>query len=377
MQIIPTLSAGGLERVATSLTLRLAADGDDVVVCTRGATTHLVFRDELVAAGIPMEHIARPRPRPDHLLRSAVGIARVLRARRPDVIHAHNPAAAAAATLARVFSGRRAIPIVTTFHGLVVGDARWAAALLRPAGGIVVGVSPAATRELVHAGLSEAATVLNGVDAVPVRTRTAIRRELGIGDEDELVVSVGRYRAEKNQALLLRAAELLTAERPRLRVLIVGIGELEDELRSQIAAHGLGEVAQLTGLRADAVDVAAAADVATLTSRREALGLTLIEAMAVGTPVIGTAVGGIPNVVDDGRTGLLIPDGDHVALARAIARLLDDRALALRLATAARKDVALRFSVEAMTAAYRAVYRRAIEERTRPTARRAGARPSK
>jgi glycosyltransferase involved in cell wall biosynthesis len=376
IQIVPSLAAGGLERVATTLTLRLAATGDDVVVCTRGASTHRAFLDELVAAGIAIELVPRPRPRPDLLLRSGIAIARVLRAVRPDVIHAHNPAASGAGAVARVLARQGRVPIVTTFHGLVDGGTSAGARLLRATADVVVGIGPAATRELVRAGLDEAhtATVLNAVDARPVRPPAEVRRELGL-DDAELVVTVGRYRAEKNQALLLEAARLLAPRRPRLRVLLVGVGPLEDELRRLVTELGLDGVATVTGLRADAVDIAAAADVATLTSTREGLGLTLIEAMAAGTPVVGTAVGGIPDVIEDGRTGLLVPSGDAHALAAAIESLLDDRARAARLAEAAREDAGARFGVDAMTTGYRAVYERAL--RTRAAARRTGASPSK
>ena len=376
IQVVPSLAAGGLERVATTLTLRLAATGDDVLVCTSGASTHRAFQDELEAAAIPIRIVARPRPRPDLMLRSGIGIARAVRSFEPDVIHAHNPAASGASAVARALARRPGVPIVTTFHGLVGGGTGAAARILRATTDMVVGIGPAATRELVRAGLDDAhtATVLNAVEPRPVRPRDEVRRELGVSGA-ELVVTVGRYRAEKNQTLLLEAARLLAPRRPRLRVLLVGVGPMEDELRRRVAGLGLEGVATVTGLRADAADVAAAADVVTLTSTREGLGLTLIEAMAAGTPVIGTAVGGIPDVIDHGRTGLLVPSGDASALATALERLLDDRAEAARLAAAAREEAAARFGVEAMTRAYREVYERAL--RTRAAARRAGARPSK
>jgi glycosyltransferase involved in cell wall biosynthesis len=376
IQVIPSLAAGGLERVATTLTLELHRDGDRVVVCTRGATHHRGFLEELQAASVPIVPIHRPRPRPDLLLRAAVDLAGVVRRERPDLLHAHNPAAAGAAAAARLLAGRRDLPVVTTFHGLVTGSAESAVRLLRRASDVVVAVSPAAAAELVGAGLDagRVATVLNAVAVPALREREDVRRELGLEDA-ELVVTVGRYREEKNQRLLIEAARLLAPERPRLRVLIVGIGDLEEELRTRARDAGLADVVTVTGLRRDPVDLAGAADVVTLTSTREALGLTLLEAMAAGTPVVGTAVGGIPDVIDDGRTGLLVPSGDAAALAEALRRLLDDRALARRLAEAGRAEVEHRFSVGAMTAGYRAVYDSAL--RARPARRRTGASPSK
>jgi glycosyltransferase involved in cell wall biosynthesis len=376
IQIVPVLEAGGLERIATTLSVRLAAGGDRVVVCTAGAHYHLAFRDELRMAGVPIVLTARPERRPDRLLRATFALARTIRGERPDVLHAHNPIAAVAGAAARRLARRPDLPVVATYHGLVGGETSAAARLLRATADVVVGVGPAATADLVRAGLDEARTetVLNAVVAEPTRAPADVRRELDVTDA-ELVVTIGRYRPEKDQALLLEAVARLAPSRPRLRALLVGGGPLEADLRARVAELGLDGVAHVVGLRADAVDVAAAADVVTLTSIREGLGLTLIEAMAVGTPTIGTAVGGILDVIDDGRTGLLVPSGDADALAAAIARLLDDADLARRLADAGRAEVAARFSVEAMVEGYRAVYARAL--RSRPSARRAGARPSK
>jgi glycosyltransferase involved in cell wall biosynthesis len=378
IQIIPTLAAGGLERVATTLAIGLAAGGDHVVVCTRGATDHRANELALQRAGVPIERVPRPTPAPRQLLRSARAIARVLRVHRPEVIHAHNPAAAAAAAVARVLALRPRTPIVTTFHGLVDGGTHVASRILNVTSAAVVGVGPAATAELLRAGVDEArlVTILNAVPAEAQRSRKAVREELGVADDADLVVTVGRYREEKDQDLLLRAAAILAPARPRLRVLLVGVGPLEDKLRARISELGLDAVACVTGLREDAVDIVAAADVATLTSKREGLGLSLIEAMWVGTPTVGTNIGGIPDVIDDGETGLLVPAGDAAALATAIAGLLDNPALANRLATAARASVEARFSIATMTAGYRAAYARVLAGRSRSARRRAGASPS-
>jgi glycosyltransferase involved in cell wall biosynthesis len=377
IQVVPSLAAGGLERVATTLALRLAGTGDDVVVATSTEHTHQALERELRDAGLRVARIPRPRPRPVRLLRSALALAALIRREHPDLLHAHNPAAGAVAALARRLARRSDLPVVVTFHGLVDGGEGRAARLLRAAADVVVGVSPAATAELVRAGLPQArtATVLNGVDAVAAPPRSEIRARLDVSDDAELVVTVGRYREEKNQELLLEAAALLAPERPRLRVLLAGVGPLEEQLRARIGELDLGEVATLTGHREDAAEIVAAADVATLTSNREALGLTLLEAMAAGTAVVGTAVGGIPEVVEDRVNGLLVPPRDAKALAAAIALLLDDASLRARLVEQGRSTVANRFSTAAMTSAYREVYERAL--RSRSARRRTGASPSK
>jgi glycosyltransferase involved in cell wall biosynthesis len=362
LQVIPTLATGGLERVATSLTIGLAETGDTVVVCTAGLNVLQVNENALRDAHIPIERIRRPTRAPWALIHSGLSIARAIRRSRPEVVHAHNPAAALSVAFARLAAGRRRLPIVTTFHGLADGDTASAVRVLRLTSDLVVAIGPAAAADLVDAGLppDRLVTVLNGIRVTPTRPREETRRRLGVEVDAELVVTVGRYSSEKNQRQLLEALALLAPSRPWLRALLVGIGPSELELRGHVARLGLESVATLVGLRDDPLDIAAAADVATLTSLREGLGLSLIEAMLVGTPVVGNRVGGIPDVISDGETGLLVEPGDADALAAALGRLLDDEALRDRLATAARRDAETRFSIAAMLEGYRAAYARAL-----------------
>jgi glycosyltransferase involved in cell wall biosynthesis len=184
---------------------------------------------------------------------------------------------------------------------------------------------------------------------------------------------VGRYAEEKNHALLLDA--LAQLERPRLRGVLVGVGPLEAELRQRVHELGLDGRVLLTGARADAIDVVAASDVLALTSRREGLGLTLVEALSVGTPVVATAVGGVLDVLGEGEAGLLVRSGDVAALTSAIARLLDDADLRERLVANGRRRVAEAFTVEDMVTGYLDAYSDAVGRARRRT-RRTGESPS-
>lgn len=365
VQVIPSLWHGGLERVATSLTIRLAADPsiERVVVCSSGGEP---YTEELRRHGIEVERIARPFPRTGPLLRAALGLARVLRRERPDVVHAHNPGAAAAAELARMLARLHDVPVVTTYHGVVPGRLRRAVRALALSD-LVIGVSPSTTRSLVDAGLpaGRTTTIFNAVELQPERGEAEVRREFG-AEGLPLVVTVGRYVGEKNQALLLDA--LARLGRP-LRALVVGYGPREEELRARAAELGLGEAVWVTGERHDVPDLVAAADVFALSSDSEALPLVLIEAMSLGTPVVATTIGGVADVVADGRTGLLVRPGDAGALAEGIHRVLDEPGLAERLANEGRRFVAEHCSLPAMVAAYRGAYTDAI-------ARRNGERPS-
>lgn len=349
--VIASLGAtGGLERVATTLALGLAPRVERLVVCFARQGP---FEQDLRDAGIELVRIHRPKPRLDRLLRSTAGLTQVLRRERPDVVHAHNPAAGLAAALARRASGSGRTAIVTSYHGLTGGNVGVAARLLRTSD-LVIGVGASSTQALEEHGLTRTTTIPNAVTAAPQRTAAEVRAELGAPDGVPLVVSVGRYVPVKNQALLLAALGRLG--RP-YRAVVVGAGPLEDELRAAAPAE-----VSVTGPRGDAVDVIAAADVFVLSSDSEGLPLVLLEAMALGRPIVSTAVGSIPDAVRDGVSALLVPPGDAGALSAAIRSVLDDPELAARLGAGALAASA-EFSVDAMVERTLAAYASAVERR--------------
>jgi glycosyltransferase involved in cell wall biosynthesis len=343
VMVIPSLhSPGGLERVSTTLAVELARRGHRVVVCW---SKHGGFADVLAAGGVELVRIRRPRPLPHRLLPAAWDLSRVIARERPDVVHAHNPAPGLAAAIARILARRRSTALVTSFHGVHPEYARFSSLALRPAD-LVVAVGESSARSLALPD-GKVVTIVNAIVEEQVAPRAVIRRELG-AEDGELVVTVGRYVPLKNQALLLDAVARLAPSRPRLHAAVVGDGELEEELRAQAERLGIADRVTVTGNRDDAVAVIAAADVFALTSDREGLPLTVLEAMTYGCPVVATNVGSVPDAIEDGVTGLLVPPRDLDALTAALERLLDDRALAERLGAAAHETVASRFSVERM-----------------------------
>ena len=370
LQIIPALAFGGLERVATTLSVGLAPRVARVVVCssgTRGYMGGAQLEDELRSAGLEILPIPRPSPqRPRAYASSVIAMARILRRERPDVVHAHNPAAAVGAAAARLLAGTRGTAIVATHHGVTRDQTRRAAQALSASSDIVVGIGPTVTNDLRAAGVPEdrSATVFNAVEVTAARPRDEVRRELG-AEGAELVVTVGRYIAQKNQRLLLRAVAALRESRPRLRAAVVGYGELEDDLKAEAEKLQIADRVAITGARADAVSIVAAADAFALTSTEEGLGLVVLEAMAVGCPVVATAAGGIVDSVSDGETGLLVRDGDATALADALGKVLDDKKLRDHLVAGARDLVEREFSVETMIERYGDVYERAVALRRR------------
>jgi glycosyltransferase involved in cell wall biosynthesis len=266
----------------------------------------------------------------------------LLKERRIDVLCAHDSKS--------VFVGYRAarrcgIPIVGWARGWTgetlrvrIYDAihRW---LLRRVDAVVA-VSQAMGEEMLRRGLSSArVTVIPNAfagQAAPAADGR-LRRELGIGADTPLVVSVGRLSREKGHRYLVEAAAALARDGHRFALVIVGDGREEAGLRKQVAERGLAGTVHLVGFRTDIPAIMAEADVVALPSLTEGLPNVVLEAFAAGKPVVATRVGGVPEAVEDGRTGLLVPARDPTALAAGIAACLDDPARAARIGEEARR----------------------------------------
>jgi glycosyltransferase involved in cell wall biosynthesis len=224
-------------------------------------------------------------------------------------------------------------------------------------------------REVEGAPPGKVHVVLNGFDTsrvqVPDREEIQeLRREFGALDAHLLVV-VGRLHPEKGYEHLFAALPALRerVEKP-LVLLVAGTGELLDSYRHQVAELGVEREVRFLGFRDDATSLMAAADLVVLPSVAEAFGITLAEALYVGTPVVATTAGGIPEIVDDGVDGVLVPPADSAALADAIAGLLGDPERLERMAGAGREKVVRRFSFESMVRAYETIYEARLREKS-------------
>jgi glycosyltransferase involved in cell wall biosynthesis len=175
-----------------------------------------------------------------------------------------------------------------------------------------------------------------------------------------LISIVGRLQAVKGHRIFLETARKVLTKRPDAQFWIVGDGELRNELEAFTSKLGLTHAVSFLGYRTDARCAMALSDVVVCTSYYEAFPRSVLEALALARPVVATSVGGIPEAILDGETGMLVPAGDRDATASAILRLLDDKELAGRLATAGRKLVLQRYTVEAQASALAALYREAL-----------------
>jgi glycosyltransferase involved in cell wall biosynthesis len=185
--------------------------------------------------------------------------------------------------------------------------------------------------------------------------RAAARTELDLPGEALVIGTVGNFTAKKDHATLLRAVALLRRAMPDVRLAVVGQGPLQRELRGRCRELGLEDSVVFTGYRDDATTLMGAFDVFALSSVYEGLSIALLEAMALARPVVVTRVGGNPEVVDDGKDGVLVPPGDPPRMAEALGRLLADRELRRRLGEAARRRAAgfdIRTAVRRMEEVY-------------------------
>lgn len=293
-----------------------------------------------------------------------IELARLLEKERVTVVHTHNPQPLIYGAPAALISGAKH---VHTKHGANPDSAR--RKLVRQLAGHLadayVAVSPETAeiarkqRECTNKRLS---VIENGVDverfARDERARLEVRRELGIPDDAWVIGTVGRVAPEKDHALLVRAAAPLLGDRTRL--VIAGSGPEEARLRTLVESDAHARFVHLLGARSDVERVLSALDVFVLSSKTEGLPLVLPEAMAAGLPVVSTAVGGIPSVVREGVTGLLVPAGQPERLRSALASLEADRSRAAQMGRAARQLALERYSRKRMIDDYLALYQGAV-----------------
>lgn len=304
---------------------------------------------------------------------SVLAVRRHIAEVNPQIVHTH---LGTSDVLGGLAARSLAIPAVSTIHaaqwGSGVGIKR---RLVRACATRIIAVSDSARREYLSHGWAredQIVTVHNGIDAIPDPGAGAeVRRELGLEPDDLVVGMVSALRPEKGHDIALDVVRWLRGRLPNLRLMIVGRGPLEGQIAAQAA--GLGETVVMAGMRHDVMRVFDAADVCLQPSRTDAFPTTLIEAMAASVPVLATAVEGIPEIITDGRTGVLMPSPPRAAeFAAALEALLADPERRRRLAAAARLEYERRLTTRPWVAGTRAVYDSVIAQSRSTNRRRHG-----
>lgn len=287
-----------------------------------------------------------------------------------DLMHAHGLKAALLTALAS--AGRQRLPSVFTLHNTLPSeDTRWRERLLRWVLGTakaVVVVSEAQGEDLKRRHLTPLErinTIPNGIALAPIDSaqetdRDEIRAGLDIAATDCLVLSVMRIMSAKGIGDLLAAARLLPSSSP-LRFLIAGDGPERAHYTKLASSLGLASRLRFLGYRQDVPQLLQAADLFLLPSHAEGTPLSILEAMAAQRAVVATAVGGIPELVVDEETGLLIPPGEPSAIAAALSRLASNKTLRTRMGEAGRHRVEAHYTQEGMLTELICVYRNVLQ----------------
>jgi glycosyltransferase involved in cell wall biosynthesis len=323
----------------------------------------------------------RPELAPLSDLRALLNLVRIIREFRPDVVHTHTAKAGALGRLAALIAPGARPVVVHTYHGHVLTGYfgrvlnavyRGAERALALMSDCLIGVSEATVQELVRLRVARACKfrmIPIGLDlgrllAVERSAGDSFRAEIGADAGDVLAVFVGRLVPIKRVDVLIEAAALATAREPRLRVVIVGDGELRDTLEGQASDLGLGGIVHFLGFRDDLPRIAAGSDLAVLSSDNEGTPVALIEAAAASLPALATAVGGVGDIVT-GSTGVLVAPGNPFAFAEALLRLASDRRAREHMGRAAREHVRERFAAVRLVSDIESLYEELLQERGR------------
>jgi glycosyltransferase involved in cell wall biosynthesis len=304
---------------------------------------------------------------------AVISLAEVIRERRPALIHAHGSKASLIARVATMLSSRT--PTVVTVHNQVLYGGvsrttrrayvtleRW----LTRRTSRVIAVSEAVRRELIDDyGLpaGKVTTVHDGLNLAPFLAavdRQAARERHGVPADGLVFGLAARFAPQKALDVLVDAAVPVLESEPHAWLIVAGDGPLLEVVRTKARATAVRGRMLFPGFETDMAGLLAALDLYVSPSIAEGLGLATIEAMAAGLPVVGTAVGGTPEVVDDGVTGVLVPPGKAAPLGAAIARLLGNGAQRKRMGEAGRERAIAEFGEATMLARIAALYREVL-----------------
>ncbi|MBI5943584.1 MAG: GT4 family glycosyltransferase PelF [Chloroflexi bacterium] len=372
LQLIDGLNVGGAEVLLVDLVRGIKENGDDVCV---GYSTRGPLEKRLAELNVTCTRLPR-LGRIDPIL--FLGMCRLILRERPDIVHTHLFKSDLHGRLAARLCG---VPVVvSTSHNNDVWARRF------PLGRLygftakltdkVIAVSDEVREyQIQHTGVdSEKIIVIeNGVDIQRFSNQTeagiAIRAEFKIDTDTPLIGIIGRLQPQKDHDNFLNAAALINKTMPKARFLVVGDGPLREDLKTNAQALGLDSSVIFCGIRHDIPAILSALNLLVISSKWEGLPVTLLEGMAARCPIVSTAVGGVPNVVADGESALLVPPEDPSALANACLKILREAETARALVNAGFDRVKQQFSLDAMIQKILKLYQELLEKHvTHPSA---------
>ena len=362
MYLAHTFAVGGAEEMVLNLVRHLPARFEPMVCCIHDLGP---IGEEIRAAGVPVTvlGLSPGLRRPWDLVR----LQHFLSEAKPRIVHTFLLTASVYGRLAAMLAG---VPIVIGTEVNIYERKRPAHALaerLLMQGTATVVASAESVRQFyirqVHANPAKVEVIYNAVDWSQLRTtrgREEMRASLEVPLDRPVAGVIARLTEQKGHVHLFEALAR-TPGLADLFLIVVGDGDLRDSLEQRAAALGIAGRVRFLGARRDLGDLLNAVDLFVLPSLWEGLPLSLVLAMGAGLPVVATRVAGLPEVVDDERTGLLVAPGDSQALGAALARVVGDAAFCRRLGAAAREAVLPKFGVEGYVASVASLYDRLLD----------------
>lgn len=377
VMLLDSLAPGGTEQSSLVLAPRLRDHGIDVTIVTLKAAAH-GLEDVAAAAGVPVVRL-----QPGSFVSRVRQLRTLLRRERPALLHT---ALFTADQVGRLAAWGTGVPVLASFvntpydrsrlidPNVVRWKLRLAQALDASSGWVMVdhfhavseGTKTANSRALRVRNrkitVAERGRDVTALGSPGSARRSAARAALGIPDRTPIILNIGREEFQKGQLLLVEAAGRLAVDHPELVVLVAGKeGAASPAIAEALASNDLSAaVVRRLGHRTDIGDLLAAADVMVISSHFEGTAGVALEAMAMGTPIVSTDLEGLRGVLRHEGNAVLVPHGNAAALARAIARVLDDAVLAERLATAGRRDFEEKYTLPAAAERLADVYTKVV-----------------
>ena len=349
-QVLNSLECGGLEKLTLDLSLKLKAQGHTVTICCLERTGNLLNNNY---AGIEIISLNKGSGL-DFTL--PFRLAEAMRQKKPDVVHTHNMGPLLYGTIAAKLAD---VPVViNTRHGRAPQHMN---GLIWGMNEAIVAISNDAKSELLKNNTidpGKVSVIHNGIDLEAFKSRIfqqEAKKALGL-DSLFVIGTVSRLAREKDQFSLIKAFAMVVSVEPKVKLVFAGDGPLKVELAALANDLGIKDKIAFLGFRDDVNTILRAFDIFVLSSLQEGISLSLLEAMASRLPIVATNVGGNPEVVIDGETGILVPPKDPEKMAEAIIKILQNPELAKNMGQAGRKRVEEKFSLYRMVSEYRSLY---------------------
>lgn len=358
------MGIGGTEQVIRQLVRQLdPAEFKCEIACIDGKIGAL--GEQLAKDGTPLHSYPRQPGFDRGLIR---WLRKLIKSRHIDIVHAHQYSPYSYAWFAHWGLG---VKLVFTEHGRFHPDryrtkARWLNPVMARTTDHLVAISSATRDALVeyeYLPKNRIDIIYNGIAPLQVspERQVALRQQLGLNPGEKVIGTVARLDKVKNQPLMLKATRRLLDTGHRVRLLLVGDGPERAALEAEAKALNLDTAVLFTGFQTEPAAYLSLMDIFLLPSFTEGTSMTLLEAMSLGIPTVATRVGGTPEIVAEGDTGLLVESDDLPAFTQAISTILNDDPLHQRICTAARHVFEKRFSATAMTNSYTARYRKNLK----------------